>query len=121
MSRPQIDAAAFGSITIAGRKIENDVILRLDGSTEKREKKLSKSVFGTSHTISSEEARFIHEKGAKLLVIGTGQYGCVVLSDEASRYLKKHGCRVTLEPTPRAIQTWNAAGEKTIGLFHVTC
>ena len=53
MSRPQIDAAAFGSITIAGRKIENDVILRLDGSTEKRKKKLFKSVFCTSHTISS--------------------------------------------------------------------
>lgn len=119
--RPQIDATAFGSITIEGREIENDVILRLDGSIEKRKKKLSKSVYGTSHTISRHEVKYIHEKGAKLLIIGTGQYGRVALSDEAGWYLKSQQCRVKLEPTSEAIQTWNMAKAKTIGLFHVTC
>ena len=119
--RPQIDATAFGVITVEGREIKHDVILRLDGSIEKRKKKLSKSVYGTSHKISCEEARFIHQKGADLLIVGSGQYDSVVLSDEARQYFKKQGCRTKLEPTPRAIQTWNTAGEKTIGLFHVTC
>ena len=121
MIRPQIDAAAFGSIFIEGREIGNDVILRLDGSIRKRKKKLSKRVYGTSHTISCEEMRFIFEKGAELLIIGTGHYGRVVLSDEAGSYLKKHGCRVKLEATPDAIHSWNRAREKTIALFHVTC
>jgi hypothetical protein len=43
------------------------------------------------------------------------------LSDEAMRYLQKHGCRVKLEVTSEAIHTWNTADEKTIALFHVTC
>ena len=121
MIRPQIDAAAFGSIFIEGREIGNDVILRLDGSVRKRKKKLSKRVYGTSHTISSEEIRFIYEKEAELLIIGTGHYGRVALSDEARSYLKKRGCRVKLEATPEAIHTWNRESKKTIALFHVTC
>ena len=119
--KPKIEATTFGSITIDGQRIENDVLLRLDGSVKKRKKKLSKKVYGTSHTISHAEARFIYEKGTELLIIGTGHYGRVELSDEARRYLKKHGCRVKLEATPEAIYTWNAAGENTIALFHVTC
>ena len=119
--RPQIDAAAFGSISIEGREIGNDVILRLDGSIQKRKKKLSKKICGTSHTISREEIGFIFEKGAELLIIGTGHYGRVALSDEARSYLKKRGCRVKLKATPEAIHAWNKADEKTIALFHVTC
>jgi hypothetical protein len=119
--RSRINASTFGTITLEGRKIENDVILRLDGSVEKRKKKLSKKIYGTSHTISLEEARYVYEKGAKLLIIGTGHYDRVGLSDEAERYFKKHGCRVKLAATPRAIDAWNTADKKTIGLFHVTC
>jgi hypothetical protein len=80
-----------------------------------------KSKMMLSYTISHEEVRFIYEKGAELLIIGTGHYGRVGLSDEATSYLKKHGCRVKLEATPEAMHTWNTADEKTIALFHVTC
>jgi hypothetical protein len=71
--------------------------------------------------ISREEARFIYEKGAELLIVGTGHYGRVAFSDEARRYLKNHGCRVKLQTTPVAIHTWNTAADKVIALFHVTC
>jgi hypothetical protein len=57
--RPRIEATSFGAITIEGREIGNDVILRLDGSVQKRKKKLSKKVYGTSHTISLDEARSV--------------------------------------------------------------
>jgi hypothetical protein len=120
-SRPRIDATAFGSITLDGREIENDVILRLDGSVEKRKKKLSKKIYGTSHTISLDEAMHVYEKGAELLIIGTGHYGLVGLSDDAKEYLNKCGCRVNLKATPKAIQAWNTADKKAIALFHVTC
>jgi len=97
------------------------VILRLDGSVQRRKKKLSKQVYGTSHKISLEEARYIYEKGAELLIIGSGQYSRVGLSEDANEYLKKHGCRVKLMSTPKAIHAWNSTTEKVIGLFHVTC
>jgi hypothetical protein len=118
---PKIEATAFGSITIGGENIRHDVVLRLDGSVKKRKKKLSKRVFGTSHTISLDEAKHVFEEGAELLVVGTGQYDRVRLSEEAQIYLGKKGCRTKLAATPRAMDIWNEAKGQVIGLFHVTC
>jgi len=119
--KPKIEATTFGSITIDGRKINNDVVLRLDGSVEKRKKKLSKRIYGTSHTVSLDEAKYVYEEGAELLVIGTGQYDLVRLSEEAQAYLREHNCRTKLAATPDAIRIWNEAKSRVIGLFHVTC
>ena len=118
--KPRIDGTKFGSITIDGSDIEHDVLIRLSGEIKKRKKKLSKAVFGTSHTISLDEAEHIFEKGAERLIIGSGQNDNVRLSKEASEYFKKEEVRVDLSPTPEAIHHWNKAKGSTIGLFHVT-
>ena len=119
--RPRIDGTQFGSITIDGSNIEHDVLIRLSGEIKKRKKKLSKAVYGTSHTISLDEAEYIFEKGTEQLIVGAGQNGMVTLSDEASEYFKKKGVRVDLSPTPDAIHQWNKAKGSAVGLFHVTC
>jgi len=119
--KPRIQATSFGSITIQGERLDHDVIIRLDGSVKKRKKELSKHVYGTSHRISLAEARYVFEDGARLLIIGTGQYGLVHLDDEARRFFDEQSCRVRLLPTPEAIRAWNKAEGKVIGLFHVTC
>jgi len=116
-----IDATSFGSITIEGRTIHNDVVLGLDGTVGKRQKQLSKKVYGTSHTISLEEAKHVYEKGAESLIIGTGRFGLVHLSDEADQYFRERGCQVQALRTPQAIQAWNEAQGRVIGLFHITC
>jgi len=118
---PKIDNTEFGSITIGGEVIEHDVIIHLSGNIEKRKKKLSKAVFGTSHIISLEEAKYIYEKGAEQLIIGAGQSGMVSLSNEASEYFKRKQVQVDLSPTPEAIKRWNMTKGSVIGLFHVTC
>ena len=87
--KPHIDQTAFGSITIEGEFLENDVLIRLDEQVKKRKKKLSKAVYGTSHMISLDEAKYIYEQGAKRLIIGTGQYDSVRLSDEAASYFQR--------------------------------
>jgi|SRR5215510_13968685 len=119
--KPKIDRTQFGSITIDGLVFEHDVILRLGGKVSKRKKKLSKRVYGTSHTISVDEAKHVYEEGAKRLIVGAGHYGNVTLSDEAADYFKRKRCVVDLEPTPTATRTWNNAKGDVIGLFHVTC
>ncbi len=81
--KPKIEQTTFGSITIKGEVYEHDVIIRLNGEVKKRKKKLSKSIYGTSHIVSTEEAKYIYEKGAKQIIIGTGQSGMVKISDEA--------------------------------------
>jgi hypothetical protein len=118
---PRIGRTSFGSITIAGEVFTHDVVIRLDGQVKKRKKKLSKAIYGTSHTISLDEARHVYEEGAEQLILGAGQSGMVKLSQEAAGYLRHRGCQVTLLPTPQAIQAWNAAEGAVIGLFHITC
>jgi hypothetical protein len=119
--KPGIDQTTFGSITIEGTRFAHDVIIQTDGQIKKRKKKLSKALYGTSHIISLDEAKYIYEKDAKELLIGSGQYGNVTLSPEAADYLAHKHCPVKLLPTPQAISAWNEAGSATIGLFHVTC
>ncbi len=118
----KIDATEFGSITIGGKTYDHDVLVRLSGEVVKRKKKLSKKIYGTSHTISQDEARFVYEKGCRDLIVGTGQYGNVRLSPEAAEFFAKKRCRVIAEPTPEAVKRFNSSSKaKKIGLFHVTC
>jgi hypothetical protein len=121
--KPRIDRTAFGSITVEGSVFEHDVIIRPDGKVKKRKKKLSKAVYGTSHTISLDEAKYVCDQGAGAdrLIVGSGQYGNVELSPEAAAYVEDRKLSVLLSPTPEVIDVWNETEGKAIGLFHVTC
>lgn len=119
--KPNIRATNFGSITVEDKTFEKDIIIRLDGDIKKRKKKLSKEVYGTSHKISLDEAKYVYEEGAEKLIIGSGQEGMVKLSGKADAYFKEKECEVELMPTPEAITRWNEADGKIIGLFHITC
>jgi len=121
--QPHIDGTRFGSITIGGENFDHDVIVRPDGRVKRRKKKLSKRVYGSSHTISLAEAEYLVSQagGARELIIGSGQDGMVRLSDEAARFLAGEGLAARLSPTPQALEDWNRASGKVAALFHVTC
>jgi len=119
--KPSIDQTSFGSITIEGVVFTHDVIIRQSGQIDKRKKKLSKAIYGTSHIVSQVEAEHVYEQGAKRLIIGTGQEGNVRLSEEAADYFQRKRCQVDMFPTPEASQAWNEAEDAVISLFHVTC
>ena len=118
---PTIKNTEFGSITLGGERFEHDVVIRLSGKVKKRKKKLSKRIHGTSHVVSLDEAKNIFDEGAERLIVGTGQYGQLGLSDEAKDYFRAKGCAVELVPTPDAMKVWNQSEGKVIGMFHVTC
>lgn len=117
----KIEGTTFGAITIDGKTYDHDVVIRLSGEIIKRKKKLSKRLYGTSHTLSEDEARFVFEKGCDEIITGSGQMGNVHLSPEAKAYFEKHGCKVLLKPTAEAITAFNRSHGKKVGLFHVTC
>lgn len=119
--KPRTDKTSFGSITIDGIVYSHDVLIRLDGTIRKRKKKLSKKIYGTSHKISLQEAESIYQDGVEELVIGTGQFDRVELSGEAARFFDERDIAIVMSATPEAIKIWNDSGDKTIGLFHVTC
>jgi hypothetical protein len=79
----EIKKTTFGTITIDGKTYEHDVVIRLSGAVVKRKKKLSKKYYGTSHTLSKDEAKFVFEKGCEQLIVGSGQICNVRLSPEA--------------------------------------
>jgi len=93
----------------------------ISGKVKKRKKRLSKGKYGTSHTVSLDEAKHIYDQGAEHLIIGAGQDGNVTLSDEAEEYFQRKACSVESFSTPEAVRAWNQATGKTIGMFHVTC
>jgi hypothetical protein len=119
--KPKIDSTSFGSITVDGDTYKNDILIRLNGQVEKREKGLSKKLYGTSHKISLEEAKYIYEEGTEKIVIGTGQTGFVKLSEEAEDFFREKKCGVELLPTPWAIERWNELEGRITAMFHVTC
>ena len=118
---PTINSTGFGYIIVEGSRIENDIVIRLSGKIKKRKKKLSKNVHGTSHIVSGDEAEHIYQYRAERVIIGSGQYGRLNLSEEALEYFEKRNCKVDLFPTPEAIEHWNEAKGSVIGLFHITC
>lgn len=119
--KPEINSTSFGSITVKKKIFEYDILIRRDGQVEKRRKKLSKKIYKTSHKVSLAEAKYIYEKGAEKLIIGTGQTGYVELSRKAIRFFEVKDCKAKLLPTPKAIKLWNKSKGKTIAMFHVTC
>ncbi len=121
--KPRIQETRFGSITVGGKTCAHDVVILPSGKVRKRRKKLSKAVYGTSHTISLAEAEHVYEQAEHpgRLIIGTGQEGMVHLSTAAEHFLEQKRCAVFLAPTPDAIEPWNTARGNVAGLFHVTC
>jgi hypothetical protein len=119
--KPTINHSEFGSITVDQIGYDHDILITLSGEIKKRKKKLSKKFFGTSHILSRQEAKYIYEKGADGIIIGSGQSGQLRLSDEAEEYFTRKKCKIKLLPTPQAIKLWNESKGKSIGLFHITC
>jgi len=118
---PKIKHTSFGSIAVEDMEYDFDILIDSQGKIKKRKKKLSKAIYGTSHTLSKEEVKYVYEKNTSEMIIGSGQYGMVNLSEEAEFFLKKKKCTPVLLPTPEAIQYWNKHKGKAVGLFHITC
>jgi len=104
---PVINETSFGSITVDGEGFTHDIYITLQGVVKKRKKKLSKAIYGNSHTISEKEIKFVHQKDSEGIIIGTGQRGVTELSDEAVSFLGKKKCRAVLCSTSEAAREWN--------------
>ena len=122
---PRIIRSRFGGLTLqaGGEEVEygHDILIRPDGTVSRRQKSLSKQVYGTSHRISLAEAEQIYGAGTQVLLIATGLFDRVRLSEDAAAFFSERAVRVHLAPTSKAIKRWNESSGDVTGLFHVTC
>ena len=119
--KPKIDHTKFGSITVDGEEFDHDIVILPNGEVKKRKKKLSKAIYGTSHVISLDEAQHVYQEGVERLIVGTGLFGRVGLSEEAATFFREQGCQVDLLRNKKAIAVWNKTEGNVMGLFHITC
>lgn len=115
----KIEHFSFGSIRIDGTEYKHDVVIDR-GKISKRKKKASKPFreqYG--HTPLS-----LHEDipwNCRRLIIGTGAYGSLPVTDEVAREAAKRHVELVLLPTSEAIEKVNEGDTEANAVLHVTC
>jgi len=111
----RIDGTSFGSITVEGEQYPHDVWILADGSIRRRNR---------NHEFTLNEFDFLLKGKPELVIVGTGQSGCVRVDKEAVELAVKQGVKIIDDITPDALKQYNEAanaGRRVAGAFHVTC
>ena len=113
---PEIEKCQFGEITIAGHRHTKDLIILPDRIVTDwwREK---------GHELRPSDLQPVLDAEPELLVVGTGAYGRMRVTDETRQTLEQAGIQLIAQPTDAAIQTYEAeAGKARLALaLHLTC
>lgn len=116
----QINGTEFGKIVVNNKTYNYDIIIDATGIVAKR-KNVSEKWYGTHHVICTEEIKDLLASKPQVLVIGIGQYKACRLEQGVEKVCEKYGTKLIIEPTPKAIKTFNETEARKAGLFHVTC
>lgn len=116
MAVPRIEDYGFGRMVVDGEKHTSDLILLPD-------RVVSDWWREAGHRLVSEDLTAVFDAGPDLLVVGTGAYGRMKVTDEARRALEEAGIEVEVGPTKRAIEVYNEMCQQreVAGAFHLTC
>lgn len=113
-----IEQYFFGSITISGKQYRSDLKI-INGQVYPNWRRKS------GHTVEIAEVTDILNAKPDYLVIGSGSFGRMNLSDRLRQHLSDCGIQqVIKEPTSTAIQTFNQMytdGKNVAAGFHLTC
>lgn len=107
---------SFGRIEINGKTYTSDVIIfpdRVDESWWRKE----------GHFLQIDDLSDAVKEKPEIIIIGTGYYGVMKISDEALSFLTSKNIIVHVEKTDKAVELFNKirSGKKVIALLHLTC
>jgi len=117
----KINSISFGSIIVDGKKHRHDVTIFPDGQLKRRKGGIL--MFG-SHVFKRKEFEEMHERGAEVLVIGTGTSGVAKVAEEARKFAEESKIEPIELLSVEAIKKFNelvAEGKKVGAIIHVTC
>ncbi len=115
----KIEDFSFGSVRIDGTEYEHDVVIDR-GKVSTRKKKPSKS-FREQYGHTPLSAREDIPWNCRRLIIGTGVYGSLPVTDEVAREAEERHIELVLLPTSEAIEKVNEGDAETNAVLHVTC
>jgi hypothetical protein len=107
----------FGRIDIDGRSYHSDVIVTPERIIDSWWRK-------DGHRLAVDDLEEIVAARPDILVVGTGFFGRMVVSEEVRRYLEARGIRVLEARTAQAVEDLNnlqAQSGRVVAALHLTC
>lgn len=116
MQSHEIQDYRFGSMTVDGTMYTKDLILLPDRILTPWWRK-------EGHLLQIEDLKEVIAVQPDLLVIGTGAYGVMKLSDRINTHFKDAGIELRAAPTTEAWKLYNKFhnNPRLAGAFHLTC
>lgn len=112
---------SFGSIKIFGKTYKKDIIIHVNGSIIKRNKKKSrdlKPLYG--HTpLSEKELDFLYEEKPEIVYVGIGYESALPITAEAQKILGEY--KTFVIPTLEIVEKIEGEKRKFAAIIHVTC
>jgi hypothetical protein len=112
-----IETYSFGSMTVMRKKYRNDLKIigsQIVGDWWRRE----------GHALYPEDIDDILYSAVEILVVGTGAYGSMKVTEEAAKAIGGRGIKLVAVPTKEAVSLFNNLhneGKRVAGAFHLTC
>lgn len=113
-----IDSYHFGQIVIDKKVYKNDVIVfpdHVQGDWWRLE----------AHQLQMEDIEgVLKDMQPNSLVVGTGQFGIMKVSQDVRDYCRQRDIQLVIEPTNKAVKVYNRlilTDDKVLGAFHLTC
>ncbi len=118
----KINSVSFGVIVIEGKKYRmRDVVIFPDGTVQRRE---FSRWLSSHHKYGKDDITKLIAAGAEMVVIGTGIYSGVKLTEGMREYINESKCELVDLPSRDAIQKFNEQvdSEHRVGaLIHILC
>jgi hypothetical protein len=117
-----IDFCGWGKIKIGTQEFDQVIISQ--GKAIRRQVEKLEEIFGTTHQIGEWEERLLLAGNPEVIIIGSGQFGVLKVSEELKKKLEKSKAKVEVLLTPKAVSEFNRLvfeGKRVNALIHTTC
>ncbi len=114
---PDIGQYRFGEIEVDGKRYTGDI--KIIGASV-----ISDWWRAQGHELASSDIDDILSESPEIIVVGMGLPGRMKVAEELRERLAAAGTSLIVEPTPKAVATFNRlnkSGKKVAGVFHLTC
>ena len=112
-----IDDYSFGRIVINGKIYTSDVIIYPSAVRSNWWRK-------EGHRLYIEDIKEVLDYKPEILIIGTGAYSMMKISDDVKREIERYGIKVLIKDTSEACKEFNnmiSRGINVVAALHLTC